>query len=71
MSFATYWAKKLKANPWLKRSIPFKILPRAFQTELRKAYDEGHSDGARMVKQLADLSKEGGAIDQLRKEAGL
>lgn len=66
MSFATYWAKKLRSNPWLKNTIPFKIKPDAFKTELQKAYDEGNRDGMATMRKLAGLAKSG-EIDALRK----
>jgi len=67
MSFATYWAKKLKANSWLKNNLPFKLKPDVFKKELEKAYDQGHTEGMRMMKKLADLSGKDGDIDALRK----
>lgn len=66
MGFATYWAKKLRSNPWLKNAVPFRIKPDAFKTELQKAYDEGNKDGMKAMKKLADLAT-GGEIDALRK----
>lgn len=66
MSFKTYWAIKLRANPGLKQGIAFRIKPVAFKTELEKAYDEGYRDGAKMMKHLGDIAT-GGEIDALRK----
>lgn len=66
MSFATYWAIKVRANKWLKNTTPFKIKPDAFKTELQKAYDAGNRDGMRVMRKLADLAT-GGKIDALRK----
>lgn len=71
MSFANYWAKKLRANSGLKNNKEFRIRPAAFKKELEKAYEAGHRDGAKMVKQLSDLAGTGGAIDELRKAVGL
>lgn len=70
MSFKNYWARKQRANKGLKNTTAFKIRPIVFQKELEKAYDEGHREGAKMMKQLIDLST-GGEIDVLRKMSGL
>lgn len=71
MSFANYWARKLRANSGLRDIFPFRMLPETFKKELQKAYGAGHRDGAKMVKQLSDLAGQGGEIDELRKAAGL
>jgi len=71
MSFANYWARKLRANSGLNRSTAFHIHPDAFKKELEKAYGAGHREGAKMIKQLSDLAGTGGAIDELRKAVGL
>jgi hypothetical protein len=70
MSFANYWAKKLRANNWLKGKLPFRIQPEAFKKELQKAYDQGYTEGMKTMKKLADLSGKGGDIDALRKTLG-
>jgi hypothetical protein len=66
MSFASYWARKIRANQRLKQTSILRIGSETFKKELQKAYDEGYRDGAKMMKQLGDIANNG-EIDALRK----